>query len=145
MNKKLAHSIVLLFDVLGIIILWVGIRQLTKFLADINAQSDMVMFSNGSGFFVIGAFILVAHAIIIIEHFFPKLIKKNMTFFNSAVAIGLLFFIATGFGLSSFMKNHVENAGYVYCENASTETVLSKKLVYTKTSLGCDKFAKKIR
>jgi hypothetical protein len=42
------------------------------------------------------------------------------------------------FMISSWMKSHAENSGYIYCRNVSGVSALARTLVYTKSMDICE-------
>jgi uncharacterized Tic20 family protein len=138
MNKKLALMILFFGNLLGAVILWIGYHALSKFFFDVDNQVEVVEFSSRSGFFIVGIPIIVILLIVIIEYYFPALIRKHLKAMNIGGIIGLIFFLSSGFFISSWMRSHVENAGYIYCRNASGVSALERTLVYTKNIDICE-------
>ncbi len=138
MNKKRALILFTIFDLLGIVILWIGYHALKMYFFDINHETEVIQFSSRSGFFTAGVLILLTHFIGIIEYFFPKIIKQHMKAFNLGAIVALFIFLFSGFYISSWMKTNVENSGYVYCRNASGVSALARTLVYTKNMDICE-------
>jgi hypothetical protein len=138
MSKKTALALFTLFDLMGIAILWIGYDSIKEYFYGIDHQVEIIRFSSKEGFFTVGILILVAHMLGFIEYLFPELINKNLKVANIGAIVTLIIFLASGFYISSWMKSNVENAGYVYCHNASGISSLARTLVYTKNIDICD-------
>ena len=145
MNKSLAHTILLIGDILCIWGLWIGYHSLIDVLSEINCQIDIINFGSKDGFFIAAAILPIAHMITIVEYFFPAYIKKHMKILNVSTIIALVFFIITGVYISSWLKFKVENTGYVYCRNASGISALARTLVYTKNIKICEELVEEKR
>ncbi len=138
MNKALAHTILLIGDILCIWGLWIGYHSLINVLFEINCQIDIINFGSRDGLFTAAAILPIGHMVAIVEYFFPAYIKKHMKIFNISAIIALVFFIFTGIYVSSWLKYKVENTGYIYCRNASGVSALARKLVYTRNIDICE-------
>ncbi len=144
-NKKIAQTILCFGDLLCIIILWIGFQDLRHFFIEFTNQAEVIKFSSRSGFFTIAALMLIVHIIIIIEHFYPDVIRKRLSVFNRSLVIVFIVFLFSGFYISSWMRSKVENAGYFYCRNASGVSALARTLVYTKNIDICEELAESDR
>jgi hypothetical protein len=76
-----------------------------------------------------------------IEHFRPDVIRKYKRLINSAVIAMVIVLLGAGFVGSSWIQHRVENAGYIYCQNACGSSMLAKSLVYTKDIKICENLA----
>jgi hypothetical protein len=138
MKKKRALILFTIFDLLGIVVLWIGYHSLKNYFLEINLEAEVIEFSSRSGFFSAGVLVLMAHLLGIIEYFYPKIIKQHMKAFNLGTIVALFMVLFSGFYISSWMKYNVENFGYVYCRNASGVSALERTLVYTKNMETCE-------
>jgi hypothetical protein len=138
MNKTLAHTILLIGDILCLWGLWIGYHGLINVLSEVNSQIEIINFGSRDGFFTAAVILPIAHMVAILEYFFPAYIKKHMKIFNISAIIALVIFIFAGFYISSWLKSKVENTGYVYCRNASGVSALARTLVYTKSMDICE-------
>jgi hypothetical protein len=138
MNKKLAHIILFVGNFFCIGIFWIGLRSFNHTLTEINLQPDSISFGSKNGFFIVPIIYVLIYLGIIIEHFRSALIEKYRIFLNYATAALLLLLIVGGFIGSSWIRSKVENAGYVYCRNASGISALERTLVYTKNTDICE-------
>ncbi len=125
-------------NLLGAVILWIGYHALSNFFFDVDNQVEVVEFSSRSGFFIVGLPIIVILLIVITEYYFPVLIRKHLKALNIGGIIGLIIFLSSGFFISSWIRSHAENAGYIYCRNASGVSALARTLVYTKNMEICE-------
>jgi uncharacterized Tic20 family protein len=137
-NKKLALIILLFGNLLGAVILWIGYHALSKFFFDVDNQAEVIEFSSRFGFFIVGLPIIGILLLVIIEYYFPALIRKHLKALNIGGIVGLIIFLSSGFFISSWMRSHAENAGYIYCRNASGVSALARALVYTKNMDICE-------
>jgi hypothetical protein len=141
MNKKLSHTILFFGDFLSIGSLWIGYHIVTQVFIKITNQADMISYGNRVGFFIAGIGFPLLHLLVMIEHFRPEIIRKYKRFLNSAVIAMVILLLGAGFVGSSWIQYRVENAGYVYCNNASGSSMLAKSLVYTKNTKMCEDLA----
>lgn len=145
MNNKLTHSVLVFFDLLGIVILWLGYHSIKNYFFDIDHRAEVIEFSSRAGFFTAGVFMPTIHLIAIIKYFFPEVIKKNVKAFNFGAIFAIFVFLFSSFYISSWMKSNVENVGYVYCRNASGLSVLTKQLVFTQNMNICEELVESKR
>jgi hypothetical protein len=138
MNKKLAHTIAFLLDLLCLVGLWMGYDEFRRILLEINNQADMIQFGNRVGFFILAIGFPLIHLLSVIDFFWPSLPKKFNIVVNRALIIMVIALLGTGFFGSSWIKGRVENAGYIYCRNASGISALARTLVYTKNMDICE-------
>lgn len=75
-------------------------------------------------------------------HFWQKYTERkyNVTIERAMIVLIILFFIF-GIFFSAHIRNHVENAGYQYCESASSPGIILKTLAYTKNDKICHRLA----
>lgn len=59
---------------------------------------------------------------------------------NQGAIVMLIALFVAGFAGSYWIQSQVENAGYVYCRNASGVSALARTLVYTKYMDICEEF-----
>ncbi len=138
MSKKKAHIILLLGDLFCFWLLWIGYHEWQSILLEITNQADVIKVSSREGFYIFGIFLPPIHFLTIVEHFRPTWIHKYVRLMNQGAIITLIALFAAGFIGSSWIKSKVENAGYVYCRNASGVSALAKTLVYTKDMAICE-------
>ena len=138
MNKKQSLIFFSIFELLflaGILILY---HEFGRIVQETNNQVDMIKFGNRISFLIVGIVIPIVHLLGIVEYFCPGYIKKNKHLLNlSLIAIGIALLV-TGFAGSVWIKSKVENAGYIYCRNASGVSALARTLVYTKNMEICE-------
>jgi hypothetical protein len=138
MNKKQSLIFFSIFELLflaGILILY---HEFGRIVQETNNQVDLIRFGNRISFLIVGIVIPIVHLLGIIEYFWPNYIKKNKYLLNlSLLAIGITLLVA-GFAGSAWIKSKVENAGYIYCRNASGVSALARTLVFTKNMEICE-------
>ena len=145
MNKKLAHLLAIPFDLFCLSFIWIGFSIFKGVFAKIADQADFISFNSRAAFFLSGIGIPIIHMLGILEHFKPGLIKKHARKFNySLIGIAIVLIAASIIG-SSWIKSKVEDAGYVYCREASGVSALAKSLVYTRDKKICEDIAKSNR
>lgn len=118
--------------------LYIFYDEFSRILAGIEIQAEIIKFGNRIGFVIVGIVIPVVHLIGAIEYFWPKVIQQNKRILNISLLIFGIAVLVTAFASSSWMKSKVENAGYIYCRNASGISALAKTLVYTKDLEVCE-------
>lgn len=139
MNKKLAHSILVLGDIFCFWGLWIVFRKFQLIHMEITNNADMIRFSSRISFLVVGIFLPSAHLLTLIEYFRPSLIDKNKRFLNQSSIIALVVLVLFGFTGSSWIKTKVEKAGYICCSEAGGAGALVRSYVYTRNMNICDK------
>ena len=102
----------------------------------------MIQFSNRAGFFVLGFGFPPIHLFTIVDNARPGLFKKYIPIVNKSVVVLVAGLLVAGFASSSWIKSKVENAGYLYCRDASGVSALAKTLVYTKDLEICEDLVK---
>lgn len=107
-------------------------------LTEIKNYTDIIRFGNRAGFFILGLFLPPAHLLIAIENFWPNVIYKYRRLLNQGIVVILIALLGAGIIGSSWIKSQVENAGYVYCREASGISALFRSLVYTKDMAICE-------
>ncbi len=145
MNKKLAHLIIIFFDLLCFLGLWFGYHEIQRTLMYITNQADIIEFGNRVGFFIVGLIVPFGHIIAIVEYFNPELIKTYNRLLNYSTIVTFIILFGSGFIGSSWIKSRVENADYIYCSNASGVSALAKTLVYTRSIDICEELVKSKR
>lgn len=138
MNKKLAHTIILLFDLLCLVGIWIGYNEFQRIISEVKSQADVIQFGNRVAFLIVGIMMPLIHIVGIIGYFWSDLQKKHQKPVNIGMVIVLIAILGTGIFGSSWIKAYVENAGYVYCHNASGISALARTLVYTKNMDICE-------
>lgn len=141
MNKKLAHTILVFGDLLSFAGLWIGYHIFSKVLIKIANQADMINYGNRVGLFIVGLGFPLLHSLAIIGHYLPDYIHKYKRFINHAVIVMVILLLTAGFSGSYWLRSQVENAGYLYCREASGISALAKTLVYTKDMEICEELA----
>ncbi len=138
MNKKLAHIIFFIGVIVSIWILFIGYQEIRHTLTAIANYKDIIEFGNRDGFFILGIFLPIVHMLPAMDYIWPEIPKKYSRIVNRSFIIFTIGLIISGFVVSSWIKSQVENAGYVYCRNASGVSALAKSLVYTKNMEICE-------
>jgi hypothetical protein len=46
MNKKLAHTIIFLFDLLCLVVVWIGYNEFQRILSEVKTQAEVIQFGN---------------------------------------------------------------------------------------------------
>jgi len=136
-NKSLSHAVLLILDFFCIWGVWVGYNDLIELLIELGNKVDTISFGSRDGFYILGFGLPLLHLLVIIEHFWSN-IRKYKRIVNSAVIILVIILFGIGIIGSSWIKSKVENAGYVYCRNASGISALARTLVYTKNIKICE-------
>lgn len=147
MNKKFAHIGLLFFDVIGLSCLWAGYFVLVRILEEISINAETIEYGNRVGFLMVGILMPLLHFVITIEHFWPEFVKKHMRILSQTLIFTLVGLITAGFASSIWINAKVENAGYVYCSEASGISALAKNLIYARDMEICDALVatKKVR
>lgn len=143
MTQKQAHSALFLFDLLGIVMIWMAYNEFQRIPIEISNQLATIRFGNRVGFLVVGIGIPIFHILILMDRLKPNIAKKHRITFNSGIILLIISLIVSGFATSSWMKSQVENAGYVYCRQVSGAGATSKTLVYAKDIKTCEYLAEK--
>lgn len=138
MNKKLAHSIILIFDLLSFLGLWYAYHEVQRILIEITNQADIIEFGNRDFFIIVVLIVPVGHIIAILEHYYAELVNIHKKLLNYGVIMTLIILLAVGFFGSIWIKSRIENVGYTYCREASGISALSKTLAYTKSTDICE-------
>jgi hypothetical protein len=138
MNKKLAHTVLLFFDFLCIWGFLIGYHDVKHTLMEITSYTDMITFGSRDGFFILGIFLPAVHLLPVIDHIWPDFPKKYHQLVNISLIVTVVAMLSSGFIISSWIKSQVENAGYIYCREASGISALAKSLVYTKDMAICE-------
>ncbi|MGD9216152.1 MAG: hypothetical protein PVJ84_15140, partial [Desulfobacteraceae bacterium] len=132
MNNKLWHWVIIFFDVLCIVFLWIGYDSIRETLIEINAQVDTIRIGSRDGFFIVGIGFPLLHLLNISGYFLPDFIKKYQKSLNYCVIGLVIALLIAGFAISSWLQSRAENSGYVHCRYVSGVSALAKTLVYTK-------------
>lgn len=138
MNKKVAHTILIIGDLLCFIGLWYGYQTFLRIFGEITHNAETIRYGNRIGFFVVCIGLPLIHLLVFIERFRPDLIKKYMKAINQTLIGMIILLIAAGFAGSMWINTKVENAGYIYCSKASGVGATSKTLVYTRNMQICE-------
>ncbi len=142
MDKKTSHAILLLLDLFCLWALWIFYKEFQRISMEIFNQVDMISFSNRIGFTIVAVGFLPIHIFTVVDNARPNLFKKYIPIVNKSVIVLVAGLLAAGFISTSWLKSQVENAGYVYCRNASGVSALAKSLVYTKDMKICEDLVK---
>jgi hypothetical protein len=148
MNNNLRHLGILIFDLLSIVILWIGYDNIKQIFMEIHNQVDILRFGNRDGFFIVGIGIPLMHLLIILEQLWPEFLKKfekHKKLINNFVLGGIVAILLSGFAISSWLQNRAENAGYVYCWYVSGSSALAKTLIYTNGQELCEELETEAR
>lgn len=137
MSKKKAHLFIILFDILAILIFWIGYDEINQVLVNIANSADSVEFNNKVGLFLIGVGIPIIHLFAIYEYFWPKVVEKRMALLNWSALILLIVLFASAFFISARVQTYVEQAGYRHCRPADHEMSFTTYLIYTKNEAIC--------
>ncbi len=140
MNTTFRHLGLLFFDILCIVILWIGFDAFRQTLFDIENKLNVIRFSSRNGFFIVGIGFPLIHLLLIIENYWPAWVKKYKRHINYGLIGLVVILIAAGFTCSSWLKSRAENEGYVNCLYISGNSALSKTLVYAKDQRLCEDF-----
>jgi hypothetical protein len=138
MNKKLAHIIAFVLDLSCLVGLWIGYDEFQRILLEIKNQVDTIQLSSRAGFFIIAIGFPLIHLLSVIDYYWPNFPKKFSGIVNRGLVLTVIILLAACFIGSSWIKSKVENAGYVYCRNASGISALARTLVYTKNIDICE-------
>ncbi len=148
MKYKLRHLGILFFDLLSIVMLWIGYDNIKQIFMEINDQVEILRFGNRDGFFIVGIGIPLMHLLIIIEQLWPEFLKKfekQKKLINNCVLGCIVAILFSGFAISSWLQNRAESVGYVYCWYVSGSSALAKTLVYTKGQEICEELETEVR
>jgi hypothetical protein len=139
MSKKKAHVVIVFIDLLAMLIFWIGYNEINRVVVDIAHTADSVEFNNKVGLFFIGVGIPIIHLFIIYEHFWPKVVKRRIAWFNLFGIILLIFLFASAFFISARVRTYVERSGYLHCSPADHDMSFSIYLNYTKNDAICSR------
>jgi hypothetical protein len=106
----------------------------------IDIKSDAIEFYGHLFLILIVLVLPTLHIFATIEFLKPETIKKfNIKGIdaNKLLLIILVLLIAISFYLKYYFINHIENAGYVYCEEKSRRTSFSKIYVFVRSNSEC--------
>jgi hypothetical protein len=142
MNKKRAHIIVVLADLFCLAMIWMGVDDLQQINMKISNHVDVISYGNRIGYFVVGIGGPLIHLLIILEHSLPNIVHKAKGIMNYIIIVLVAALLSTGFIICSQIETKLENAGYVYCRNASGISALAKTVVYTKSIKSCNDLEK---
>lgn len=145
MSKKKALILFILFDILAMLVFWIGYNEINQVIANIAHCADSVEFNHRVGFFFIGVLVPMAHLLGICEYFWPKVVQKRMAWFNWSALILLIVLFASGFFISARVQTYVERAGYLHCSQADNSMTFSVYLVYTKNDIVCNQLIEEKR
>ena len=138
MDKRLAHFILAIFDIIAIFtVYWVAHRYNNIDFALENGK-DVISFNNRF-FFYLGILIVpIAHTMAIIEATASSFFERHIRNIGSLIYIVLviMFFLIPSV-LTSVLKSRLEVASYQYCHTASNHRKISSDLVYVKDSQLC--------
>ncbi len=137
MNKKLAHCIFFLFDILCLFIFLFFYNEISQVMLDIHNQAEMVTVWSKEGFFIFSIALPTIHFIVIIEYFYFDFIKKHTQSIGYGFIAMLLFMFVSAFVISSLIKTKVENAGYVNCRELEWSGTYSVSYTYTRNQEIC--------
>ncbi len=147
MDKKTALIGLTFFDIFAIFAFWLGYHDISQVVTGISNSSSSVSFMNRIGVPFIMISLPFFHIFAVVDYFKPSLVAKWRNSFNRAILIFTLGLFVLSFFISAGTKHYVENSGYLYCDDASSFSVLFRTLVYTKDwetckQLGTEKRAK---
>lgn len=145
MSKKKALILFILFDILAMLVFWIGYNEINQVITNIAHSADSVEFNHRVGFFFIGVLVPMAHLLGICEYFWPKVVKKRTVLFNWSALILLIVLFASGFFISARVRTYVERAGYLHCSQADNSMTFSVYLVYTKNDIVCSQLIEEKR
>ncbi len=142
MNKTTSHVILILLDLFCLWALWIFYKEFQRVLMEILNQAEMISFSNRIGFTLVAVGFPPIHLFTIVDNARPGLFKKYIPIVNKSVIVLVAGLLVAGFASSSWIKSKVENAGYLYCREASGVSALAKTLVYAKDIEICEDLVK---
>lgn len=137
MNKN-THILLILGDLFGIWLLWIGYSAFQRIPSEIVNQVDVIRFGNRIGYSIIGLAFPLFHIIALVDQFWKGIPKKIVSILNFGIYVLIVALLVAGFVGSSWLESQVENAGYVYCRRAGWGGAVSKTLVYTKDMRTCE-------
>jgi hypothetical protein len=137
MSKPKAHLILFLFDIIVILICWIGYHEISRVVDGIAHSAESVEFNNRVGFFFIGVVVPMAHLLSITEHLWPKVVGKKKALINRWAFILFILISACCLSISIGVRAYVERAGYLHCPRADSKMTFCTYLVYTKVDATC--------
>jgi len=144
-GKKKALILFLVFDILAVLVFWMGYNEINKVVDGIANSADTVEFNHRVGFFFIGVLVPMIHLLGICEYFWPKVIQRRTALFSWSALILLIVLFAGGFYISARVRTYVERAGYLHCSRADSSMTFSVYLVYTKDDTICSQIIEEKR
>jgi hypothetical protein len=139
MSKRKAHLILILFDMLAILVCWIGYNEISQVVGDIAHSADSVEFNNRVGFFFIGVVVPIAHLLALYEYLWPKVLEKKKALINSSAFILFIIISVCCFSISIGVKVYVERAAYLHCPRADSSMTFCTYLVYTRDDATCSR------
>jgi len=133
------------FDILFILLFWMGYDIVNRIAADIAHSANSVEFNNRVGFLFVGVGIPVAHLFAIYEYFWPNVVARRNALFNYMFLILLIVLFVCGFFISARVQAYVARAGYLHCPQADRQLSFSTGLVYTKDDAICSQLIEEKR
>ncbi len=145
MSKKKAHILMILFDILAMLIFWMGYDIVHRIVAGIANSADSIEFNNRVGFLFLGVAFPITHLVAIYEYCWPKVVERKTALFNYLFFILLIVLFASAFFISARVRTYVEYAGYQRCPQADHQLSFSTGLVYTKDDTVCSRLIEEKR
>ncbi len=145
MSKRTAHIILALANIFCLFVFLYALREVNQIFANVANLSDSISFGNRIGFALIAIVMPFAQVLAIWEHYWPEAVHKRTELINRAVIVVGTGLIAGAILFSVYLQNHVEDAGYVYCDGAMRPGSLFKTLVYARDDEVCRRLTSEYR
>ncbi len=139
MNKKIAHCIFFLLDILCLFIFLFFYNEIRQVLLDIRNQAEMVTIWSKEGFFIFAIALPIIHITVIIEYFNFEIIKKHAQSIGYGFIAMLILMFVSAFVTSSLIKAKAENAGYINCRELEWSGTYSVSYTYTRNQEICER------
>jgi len=131
----------LVLDLFAIVALWVLWYLVGDINQDIDSNADTIEFYGNQFLMLITLGLPALHIIVIIELLKPGFTDKDIIKginINLFLILLLVSLVALSFGVKLYFINHIENSGYVYCQEKSRRTSFSKIYVFVRNGSECD-------
>lgn len=140
MSKKKALILLVFFDLLALLALWLGYDVIGNVVAGVANSADVVGFNNRVGFLVFAVACPITHIYAICDYlFFHDFLARKTAWVNAAfIILGVVLFASALF-ISAYMQTYVERAGYLHCAKVDKRLTFSKHLVYSQNYETCSR------
>jgi|GEM_PF-2037686 len=145
MSKKMAHVILLLANIFALIMFWFGCSEVERIFSEAATLVESISFQNRLGFTFIGITLPLVYLFAVWEKLWPINFNRRRDAINRVATVVGIGLIAGAILFSVYLQNHVEDAGYVYCDGAMRPSSIFKTLVYARDEDVCRRLTSEYR